>query len=415
MSIRKILNLGNGEKIKMSEVIDLFSSSGNNVEYGNDISEITYFTCIKTLSESVGKIPIYLLDGDKRRIKDHETNKVFQISTNGYQTPAQFFISMEYARNHYGNGYAYIKRNNLGELESLIPLDSRRVQVWIDNREDFTKRKYYYLYTDSRSGKSYYLNNEDVLHFRSWICEENGIVGRSIREILARSLLGAKASSKFLNELYNHGLIANLAIHYTGDLNDKAQEALLKRVERQARQDDRRMITLPQGFDIQPLDLKLSDAQFLELKKFTALQISAAFGVKPNFLNDFEKSSYANSVIQNLTYYVDTLLPIITQYEQELNRKLLTQYELENGIHYKFNIGVLLRNDPAQQAEIIQKLIQSGVYSINEARNLLDREPCDNGEVHLVNGSYLSIEDLGMAYRKNETGGDTIAESKESN
>ena len=37
----------------------------------------------------------------------------------------------------------------------------------------------------------------------------------------------------------------------------------------------------------QPLDIKLSDSQFFELKKYTALQIAAAFGVKPNQINDY--------------------------------------------------------------------------------------------------------------------------------
>ena len=38
-----------------------------------------------------------------------------------------------------------------------------------------------------------------------------------------------------------------------------------------------------------PLDIKLSDSQFIELKKYSALQIAAAFGIKPNQINDYEK------------------------------------------------------------------------------------------------------------------------------
>ena len=166
------------------------------------------------------------------------------------------------------------------------------------------------------------------------------------------------------------------------------------------------MFTIPAGFDIIPLDLKLTDSQFLQIKQYTALQIAAAFSIKPNFLNDYSKSSYANATAQNLSFYVDSLLPIITYYEQEMNRKLLTLEELKRGLHFKFNIGVLLRNDPTAQADIIQKLIQSGVYSINEARSLVDREPCEEGNVRLANGSYCSLSDLGVAYRKNQSGGE---------
>ena len=52
---------------------------------------------------------------------------------------------------------------------------------------------------------------------------------------------------------------------------------------------------VPLGMKLTPLDIKLTDAQFFELRKYTALQIAGAFGVKPNQINDYEKSGYANS------------------------------------------------------------------------------------------------------------------------
>lgn len=73
-----------------------------------------------------------------------------------------------------------------------------------------------------------------------------------------------------------------------------------------------------------PLDIKLTDSQFFELKKYTALQIAAAFGVKPNQINDYSKSSYANSELQQLSFYVDTELFVIKQYEEEINYKMET-------------------------------------------------------------------------------------------
>ena len=414
-AMRNVWNSAEGKTVKMSEIMNLFSFKGNSGgSYGDDLGEIVYFICLKVLSESMGKIPLYLLDSEKRRIAEHDSVNVLQVSANHWQTPAQYLTLCEYNRNHYGNSYSFIKRGADGELESLIPLDPRYVQVYIDNVSSFDNRKYIYFYSDPRTGKSYWIHSEDILHFRSWICEDNGIVGRSVREILARTLTGAKASSKFLNELYSNGMLANLCVHYIGSLNEKEQETLLNSIEKQARNKSRKMITVPMEFKVEPLDLKLTDSQFFELKKFSSLQVAAAFGVKPNFLNDYSESSYANSTAQNLSFYVDSLLPIITYYEQELNRKLLTTSELAEGKHFKFNVGVLLRNDPTAQADIIQKLIQSGVYSINEARSLVDREPCENGDKHLANGSYVSLEDLGIAYRNKQTGGDESAKNQES-
>ena len=49
------------------------------------------------------------------------------------------------------------------------------------------------------------------------------------------------------------------------------------------------------------------------------------------------KSSYANSEMQQLSFYVDTELFILKQYEEELNYKLLTESEIKEGYFFKFN------------------------------------------------------------------------------
>ena len=410
VSLRKAWNEAETPTISMRTIMELFSGSASG-ELGADLSEITYFTCLKTLSESVGKMPIYLMDEDKRRIMNHKISRLLQVSPNHIQTPSQLFTYFEYCRNHHGNAYGYINHDYSSVITSIIPLDPRRVQIWIANGEKFFSRPYYYFYCDERTGKNYYFKPEEILHFKSWATEDNGIVGKSIREILASSFGGIKASSKFLSDLYQRGLIANAFVKYTGDLSRESQNVLLDRIEEQARDKGRRMITLPMGFDIQKLDLTLADSQFYELKKYSAQQISAAFGVPSFYLNDLEKSSYANASMQNLQFYTSTLLYILSGYEQEMNRKLLTPKEWSQGLSFKFNVAAILRTDPQQQASILKSLVESGVYSVNEARRLLDREPCENGEVHFVNGGYVKLQDIGAAYKSK--GGDKVADDKE--
>ena len=387
-----------GESMTFSSIMELFSGSYN-AELGEDLAEITYFTCLKTLSEALGKMPCYLITAQKERIQGHDTGYFLNTSPNNYMTPLQMFTFLEYNRNHYGNGYCYIARLPNGKIRGFYPLDSRAVQIWVDNTQaEVTARRYYYRYTDGQNGKIYWLNPEDVLHVKSWVTEQSGLAGKSVREILASAFAGAKASSRFLNDLYQKGLTANAVVKYIGDLNRDEQGQLLDRIEEQARENGRRLISLPVGFDIQRLDLSLSDSQFAELKKYSALQIAGAFGVEPIYLNDYSKSSYANSSMQSLSFYINTLLYNISIYEQEMNRKLLTRAEIDAGKGFKFNVAVILRGDPTQQADVLQKMVQSGIYSVNDALSLLDRPPCENGDVHMVNGSYVKLEDIGKAY-----------------
>ena len=385
------------ETLSLSAINELFFS-GSSAQYGADITEITYFTCLKTLSEALGKMPVYLMGENKERVTKHETARFLSISPNAVYTPIQFFTYMEFCRNHFGNAYAYVERLN-GKITGIYPLDPRMVQIWVNNTDMFTKRKYTYYYTDERSGKAYWLDPEDVLHVKSWVTDRSGLAGKSVREILATNMAGSKASQAFLNDLYQKGLTANAVVKYVGDLSREQQRVMLKQIDKQARDEGRRLITLPVGYDIQTLDLKLTDSQFYELKKYNSLQVAAAFGIQPNQLNDYSKSSYANSAAQSLSFYVNTLLYNITLYEQEFNRKLLTTTEQAQGLGFKFNVWTILRGDPTQQADVLQKMVSSAIYSPNEARSKLDMPPTTGGDVHIVNGSYVKLEDVGRAYK----------------
>lgn len=412
-SLRRVWNstATSTNKITMSQIMELFSSSYTDL--GSDLSEIVFFTCLKILSESIGKIPCYLLDKDKKRITAHDTTWFLSIKPNEFMTPAQFFTHLEFDRNYYGNAYVYVSRNEDGTLKGLYPLSSRCVQIWINSSARFTEQTYYYQYTDMRTGKLYYFQPDELLHFKSWITDDTGLAGKSVREILATSFAGAKSSTKFLNDLYQNGLTANAVVKYTGDLKRESQDKLLDEIIRQSNDKGRRLITIPMGFDLQKLDLSLTDSQFFELKKYSALQIAAAFGVQPAQLNDLTKSSYASEAAQQVSFLSSTLLYIISSYEQELNCKLLSRKEILGGRHFKFNVSVLLRTNPETQADIIQKMIQNSVYSVNEARYLLDKEPCENGDTRIVNGSFVPLSKIGIAYAENIEGGDINADHKE--
>lgn len=387
-----------GKTLTLSD-INAFFNRQTDTANGPDIGEITYFTCLKKLAESLAKMPIHLMDQNKNRITNHESYQSLNIQPNAVMTPAQMITTLEFCRNHYGNGYAYINRNLDGSLEGLYPLDPRCVTIWINETNSFTQRTYYYTYLDTLTGTTFWIAPEDMIHVRSWITERWGLAGKSVREILAANMAGNKASQQFLNDLYQRGLTANLVVKYVGDLNSARQKEITKDLVNLAGLKTDRIIPVPFGWDVSALDLKLTDAQFFEIKKFSSLQIAAAFGVMPNHLNLYENSSYNNSSMQNLTFYVDTLLYNITEYEQELNRKLLTIKQQKKGMGFYFNVNTILRGDPLQQSTILRNYVAGTIMKPNEARRLNNMPPDKSGDDLLVNGTYTKLSDIGAAYK----------------
>ena len=290
--------------------------------------------------------------------------------------------------------------NRTGQVKGLYPLDPRQVTIWVNNTDKLTDLPYYYTYNDVKNARTYMILPGDMIHLKSWLTDsESHLAGKAVHEILADYFNGNKASQSFLNHLYQNGLQANLVIKYVGDLSTDKKKQILSELSALAGMNTaERAIPIPVGWDITPLDLKLSDAQFLEIRKYSALQIAAAFGIKPNFLNDYDKSSYSSAAAQNLSFYTDTLLYIITLYEQELSRKLLTTDQLNSGIRVHFNFNVILRTDPATQAQALATYVTNGIYQVNEAREKAGLPPVKDGDVIVINGSYKGLDYLNKPY-----------------
>ena len=202
-------------------------------------------------------------------------------------------------------------------------------------------------------------------------------------------------------------MTASTALQYTGDLDKQRRLALQKEYNSllTGARNAGKVVAVPVGMTLQPLNIKLADAQFFELKKYTALQIAGAFGIKPNQINDYEKSSYANSETQQLAFLVDTMLYRLSQYEQEINHKCLTDEEIKQGYFFKFNEKAILRTDSKTQMETLVSAVTNGLYSVNEGREMLDKPEVEGGDINMVNGTYTPITRIGAAYGLDNTEG----------
>ena len=356
----------------------------------DDLGEATYYICLKTLSESLGKIPCFIQDGNYNKVYDTELSYLLGYAPNTRQTAAEFFSYIEYQRNHYGNGYAYAHWLPNGTLEGLYPLDARYVRVLVNNTGEDTQHKYYYEY--SKNSKTVRFSPDDIIHVKNWLVSSDGYLGLSVRDILSAYMAGNKAAQNFQNKMFVSGLQANIAIKYTSDMNREQKKQVLADLKDIDLGYADKALLLPPGWDVEPLDLKLTDSQFFELRKYSALQVAAAFGIKPNTLNDYSKSSYANSAAQNTSFYADTLLYIITLYEQEMSRKLLTHTEIRKGLSIKFNVAVMLRADPTAQAEMLAKYVGGSIYTVNEARAKAGLPPVNDGYKIIMASGYSTLD-----------------------
>lgn len=376
----------------------------DSIKGGPALSEATYYACLKVLSESIGKLPLKIQKAEPksgvRIARDHPFYRMLNVRPNRFMTASIFWGVMENCRNHFGNAYAWIDTRNPKDPQ-LWPLDPRDVQVVYDNAHRLADAPDVYYLCNTKEGQIV-LGSEEVLHFKTFNTID-GLVGISVREQLASTIQGNVKAQNMINKMYESGMTAKSVLQYTGSLNDENVKQLVKGIESYAKGEMKgegveNTIPIPLGFTLTPLNIKLADSQFIEVKQYSALQIASAFGVKPYQVGDYTKSSYASAEAQQLSFLVDTLLYIVKQYEEEIGYKLLSDREVSEGYHVKFNTGVILRADQKTQIETLSSAVSNFLMTPNEARERLDLPSKDGGDNLLGNGASIPVQYAGTQY-----------------
>ena len=398
---KKTKSASSSEGMTLNQLLDFLNL--HNVE-GSALSEATYFACLKVLSESIGKLPLKIqqaIPGQGIRIaREHQFYRTLNERPNKFMTASTFWGVMENCRNHYGNAYAWIDTRDPAKPQ-LWPMDPTAVQVVYDNALKLSEVPDVYYRYSTKQG-TVVLGSEEVLHFKSHMTLD-GLVGISVREQLASTIQGNIKAQSMVNKLYQSGMTAKSVLQYTGNLDDENVKTLVKGIEAYAKGEMKEagvenVVPIPLGFSLTPLNVKLADSQFIEIKQYSALQIASAFGVKPYQVGDYTKSSYASAEAQQLSFLVDTLLYIVKQYEEEIGYKLLRDDEEAEGYHAKFNTGVMLRADQKTQIETMSTAVNNFILTPNEARERLDLPGVEGGDKLLGNGASIPVQYAGAQY-----------------
>ena len=114
-------------------------------------------------------------------------------------------------------------------------------------------------------------------------------------------------------------------------------------------------------------------------------------------VGDLEKSSFSNIEQQSLEFVKYTLDPWVIRWEQSIQRSLLSKDE--KAVYFvKFNLEGLLRGDYQSRMNGYAIGRQNGWMSANDIRELenLDRIPAeDGGDLYLINGNMLPLQNAG--------------------
>lgn len=377
----------------------------------NKLGEITYFTCMKILAESIAKLPLKLYketDSGIEEAKDHYLYNLMKLRPNQYMSAWNFWACVEINKNHFGNTFVYLDTEIIGkkagQIKGLYLLPSDRVQIWIDNEGIISKdNALWYVYTDN-AGKEYKIMNTQILHFKTSTTFD-GIRGLSVQQVLRMNIENAQSGSNFINNYWKNGMMIKGLLQYTGDINDGSMKKMQAKFENMANgiQNAGRILPVPFGFNFTTLgNTSMADNQFLEINRYTALQIGASMGIKPNQLNQSTKDNKGNVENEQRSFYIDTLLSVLTMYEQEMTYKLLLPSEVAKNYHFKFDIDIITRASFESRIQAYASGINNSIFTPNECRAKEGLPFKTEGNVLIANGNYIPLSKVGDQYSESQ-------------
>ncbi len=393
------------EEVKYTEAEKQFMALFG-IEYedapASAVREITYLTCLKLLSESVAKTPLYVVQKTsegQERLEYHPVNELLSLRPNEYMTAVDFWRA--YIVNAYHNGYgaAYKVYSEDGRLLELIPVEI--TSVTIDNAgllRSNLQNKVIYGFTVPGSGIEEYAFQEELMLNRGMTF--NGIEAMPYRSLGKTAIDTNIKMQKYLNNLYDNGLTNKAVVQLTSDIKEEKELRKLQNKFERIFKAGKRIFTVPAGYNVSTLNLSLADAQFDTIRRMSISQIAALLGIKMHQLNDLQDTNNNSLEQQQLSYLQDTLLVIFTAIEQEATWSLFTREERNKGIRARFNTNVILRSTPIQQKEILCGYVTSGILTPNDARLELQRMKLEGGDDLIVNAGVMKLKDITKAVKK---------------
>jgi HK97 family phage portal protein len=337
---------------------------------GSAFRQVVVYACARVLSETMGQLPLGLFrrlrGGGKERVTNHPTARMVATQPNPLQTGFEWREQQQARVSFRGNTYSRIEFDGAGRPVRLWPMhpDKMRVEylpslrrlVFVHTREDGTEER---------------IHQDEVLHIPGLMMD--GYLGLNPIEAQRQTLSMAAAAQQFGERVFTaDGALAGWLEHPNNFKDKEARNNYRNAWREQVRSGG--VPILEYGMKYHEVGMKLTDAQFIETRKYSAIEICQMFRMPPHKVQILDQAKWANIEQQSIDFVTDTMLPWLKRWEQRLNSTLLTEAEQED-LFFEFNVDGLLRGDSAARAAYYEKALKNRWLFPNEVRELENRNP----------------------------------------
>lgn len=364
-----IQNQVNASLDSWTMLIDLSNESEKLTE-DNALTFGSLYSVINILASDIASLPLQVFQSKNgQREKLGLDNKVAYLLTkkvNSRMTPYEFKAKIIMDMCIFGNHFSLMKFDRAGNVSQIVPLDPSVTNV-------FTTDTGQLFYKTTYNNEQIELMDYEVIHIKHTLTKNGlGVSPLAAIRLNAEAVNSGDVMNRSLLE--NNGIPKGI-ISVSGSLGKEAKDNVRKEWKRANSEAGNGVLVMDSGMEYKQLGQTQQDMDFLNGMNFNLERVAAAYRTPSHKLNLLDRATYSNVSEQNVDYISSALLPLVKNIEEVLNISLFTEKEQMQGFYIKFNFNNLLRSTPRELAETIETELRSGTLTIDEARELNERNP----------------------------------------
>lgn len=394
-----------GEPVSLSEMEYGVRRAVNKTQAGTFVNEylalnLTAVSCaVQVIANTMAQLPVHVYQrtsSGREPVNQHPVEAILNVEANANMTPFTFKQTKQSQALLWGNGYGEIVRNGRGQAVGLELMEPDRTRP-----EEKDPGRIVYGY-NGMLGKAD-LPSSEVLHLKA--LGYNGLVGYSQIQMHRNALGLALAAEQFGSKFFANDAKSGGFLQHPGKLGEQATKNLQDSQNKQGGLDNAfKVKILEEGMKFIQTTIPPDDAQFLGTREFQNSEVARMYNVPLILLHSHEKTTSWGSGIEQLIlgFVRFTLQSWIVAEEQEMNRKLFTPKEREQGLFVKYALGALLRGDMASRAAFYKTMAEISSLTGNEIRELEDRNPLPGLDRPYMPTNWQHVDQSGKGTQENE-------------
>lgn len=352
----------------INEPVIGFSMYGGDA-YSNDI----FREAVDAIARNAGKLKgshVVTYNSERHETTDGRLNRLLQTRPNRYMSSYDFLYKLTTRLFLYNNAFAYIDRDERGNVRALYPITATHVDILSDATGSL------FCGFMLRDGREVTLPYDDIVHLRRFF-NENEILGED-NTAIASGIELAQTQNDGITSAIRAGASIRGILSFTQIMSPtklkEEKDAFVKDYLELGNEGG--VIATDQKMSYTPIDHKpvLLDAdQAKEIKT----KIYNYLGLTESIVN----SSYTED--EYAAFYESTLEPIAIALSQEFTAKVFNDREQAFGNSIVFESGRLQFTSNKTKVSLIAQLAPYGLLTINQALEILNLPSVADGDKRL--------------------------------